>query len=169
MIILPMTERKPMIFHSHQISLDRNVLVLPLLLRVPLAHNTLNMLDDRFERGPRPKIARNTLLLQQRLILVRNNSSTHQQNIVSTLLPDELGDFWEGGHVGTVEKAHSHNINILIDSHLRNLLGCRQKTRVDYLHACVPERARQDQSASIVAVQSRLRHKDSNPLRRFDG
>src|SRR5712692_1522422 len=121
---LPIIERKLVFFSTpSEISSDRNVLVLPVLLRVSLAHNTLDMLDDRLERGSRPEVSRDTLLLQERLILIRDNSSTHQQNIISTLLPDELSDLGESGHVGTVEKTHSHNINVLIDSHLGNLLG----------------------------------------------
>src|SRR6266849_922673 len=152
-MILPMIERKPMFFQlPAKISLDRNVLVLPFLFRISLAHNPLNMFNDRLESGPRSEIARNTLFLQQRLVLVRDNPTAHEQNIVSALLPDELSDLREGSHVSTIEQAHSHNINILINCHLSNLLRRRQKSCVDNFHACVPESTSQDQSASIMTI-----------------
>src|SRR5436309_13934606 len=112
---------------------------LSLLLRVSLVYNHLNVFNDCFESGARVEIASDTLLLQERLILIWNNSAAHQQDIVSTFLPDELGNLRKGGHVSAVEKTHSYNVNILVDSHLRNLLGRRQKPGVYYFHACVPE------------------------------
>src|SRR3989442_13558653 len=103
---LPMTERKPIFSIPIEIYSDRNVLALPFLFRVSLAHNHLNMLDDSLERCPRPEIARDTLLLQQGLILIRNNTSTHQQNVVSPLLPYDLRDLREACHVAAFAAAH---------------------------------------------------------------
>src|SRR5438128_4318117 len=142
---LPMIERKPMFFRlpARYPQTDMSWF-LPFLFRVSLAHNHLNMLYDRLESCSRPEIARDTLLLQQRLILIRNNTSTHQQNIVSTLVPDELGHLREGGHVSAVEETHSHYIRIFINRHLRHLLGRSQEACVDDFHARVPEGPSQD-------------------------
>src|SRR3989442_15560571 len=161
---LPMTERKPIFSIPIEIYSDRNVLALPFLFRVSLAPNHLNMLDDSLERCPRPEIARDTLLLQQGLILIRNNTSTHQQNVVSTLLPDELSALREGCHVGAVEETHSYNIHILINRHLCNLLGRGQEAGVDYFHACVAEGPGWNQSTSLVSIYSRLHYKNATPL-----
>src|SRR2546425_12588786 len=115
---LPMIERKPIFSIPIEIYSDRNVLALPFLFRVSLAHNHLNMLDYSLERCPRPEIARDTLLLQQGLILIRNNTSTHQQNVFSTRLPDELSDLREACHVDAVVQPHRYNIHVLINCHL---------------------------------------------------
>src|SRR5713101_531670 len=143
MITLPMMDRKPMFFSTPtKKSSDRNVLVLPLFLRVSLVHNPLDMFNDHLESGPWAEIASDTLLLQERLILIWNNSTAHEQDIVSTFFPDELGNLGKSCHVSAVEKTHSYNINILVNSHLRNLFGRRQKPGVYYFHACVAEGTR---------------------------
>src|SRR5256712_274119 len=102
MIVLPIMERKPIFFRPYGIYFFGKDLALLFLFGISRAYNALDMLDDRLERGPRSEIAGNSLLLQQRLVLVWDNTATHQQNIAPTFLPDELCNLWEGGHVSTV-------------------------------------------------------------------
>src|SRR6267143_905280 len=78
MMILPITERKPMFFRPYCIFFFvKGPWALRFLFGVSLGYNALYVFDDRLEGCPWPKIASDTLLLQHWLILIRDNSSTH--------------------------------------------------------------------------------------------
>src|SRR5713101_6232575 len=133
-----------------------NRLVGSRLLRVPLSNNPLDVLDNGLQRGAGTIIPCNPKLLQPRLVIVRNYSATHEQNIIAALLSDELGDLGKGRHVRAVEEAHGDHVNLLVDSHLRYLFRGCEETGVDDLHTCVAKGAAEDERASVVTIQPRF-------------
>jgi len=69
--------------------------------------------------------------------------------------------------VGSRQDAHRDDVDVLLDRGRDYLLGRLAESRVDDLHAGVPERARYDLGAAIMAVEARLR--DEYPYLAFHG
>src|SRR5713101_156206 len=126
------------------------------LLRVTLSHNPLDVLDNSLQRRAGTIIPRNPQLLQPRLVIVWNYSAAHQQYVIAAFLPDKLSYLWKGCHMRPVEKTHGDHVNVFVDSHLRYLFRGCEEAGVDDLHSCVPESPAEDESASVMTIQSRL-------------
>src|SRR5690242_4081108 len=99
------------------------------------------MLDNGLQRSAGTIISCNAQFLQPRLIIVRNYSAAYEENIITAFFSDEFSDFGKGCHVRAVQKAHGDHVHVLVDRHLRYLLGGCEETCVDDFHSCVPEGA----------------------------
>src|SRR2546425_11798860 len=99
------------------------------------------MIDYGLQRRSRAIIPCYPLLLQQRFVLVRDYTSTNQEYVVATSLPDQSCDFRESCHMRAVEETHSYDINILVNRHLRHLFWGREKTSVNDFHTRIPKRS----------------------------
>jgi len=66
--------------------------------------------------------------------------------------------------VRPIEKAHSDDVHVFVDSHLRYLFWCCEEAGVDYFHSCVSEGAAENEGASVMPIQPRLGNKDPDSL-----
>src|SRR5947209_488156 len=112
--------------------------------------------------GSRSEDLLDPAFLELRDVLLRDDPSAEHQHVAGTLVPEELYDPREEGHMRARMTRQADRVGVFLDGRFGDLFGRLVKSGVDDLIAGVSEGPGHDLRAAVVPVQSGLG--DDDPI-----
>ena len=118
---------------------------------------------------PGPKTADTPIRDNVSPIFFWNDAAQDDQYVVHSLFAQQPHDFRQQLHVGSRKDAQPQDGHILLRGGLHHHPWGLTDTRVDHLHAGIPQGTGDHLRSAVVSVQSRLGYEDSNRVSALGG